>query len=136
MHKIAEMDQSYVIGIRVKSSDVLLAIPAYDWNEMAMTIMRQSSRILIQLPAFLTCCNRRTRLHILVKEHKLFQGKRIPCETFHLAGLMSFQNSYASPDDHCFTILGQLFNCTTLHFETQRCCYDKSAFNYCVIIFS
>ena len=31
------------------SSDVLLAIPAYDGNEMVMTIMRHSARILMQL---------------------------------------------------------------------------------------
>ena len=88
-------------GIRAESSDVLLAIPAYDGNEMAMTIMRHSARTLTQLLAYLMRCNRRTRLHILVKEYKLFQGKKIPCKTFHVAGLMIFQNSHASPSDYC-----------------------------------
>ena len=123
-HKIPEMDQSFMNGIRAESSDVLLAIPAYDGNEMALTIMRHSARTRTQLPAYLICCNRRTRLRILVKEYKLFQGKEIPCKTFHLPGLMSFQNSHARPGDYCFTILGQLFNRTTLHFEIQICSYD------------
>ena len=49
------MGQSlYMNGIKAESSDVLLAIPAYDGNEMTMTIMRHSARILMQLPAHLT----------------------------------------------------------------------------------
>ena len=120
------MDQSCRVGIRAESSDILLAIPAYDGNEMAMTIMRHSARIVTQLLAYLMFCNRRTRLHILVKEHKLFQGKTYL--VFHLADLMSFQNAHASPGDHCFFILGKLFNLTTLQFKIQRCCFDKFSF--------
>ena len=95
-------------------------IPAYDGNEMALTIMRHSARTHKQLPAYLMCCNRRTRPRILVKEYKLFQGKEIPCKTFHLAGLMSFQNSHASPGDYCFTILGQLFTLTRHYTSKYR----------------
>ena len=37
-----------------------------------------------------------------MKEYKLFQGKKLPCTMFRLSGLMSLQNSSASPGNHCF----------------------------------